>query len=148
MSFVQISRFHLFKNYYIGTGLITVVGTSFATLSTANAVRLLPHRLFVFLFRTYHYACAFLDLQCDVQRRNLPKHHCCRRNDYPRSLSRRLRQSSRNIAHLLIPRNRHVIRQSSNAQEIVPSHRDWYSHFDDRSVPYWRVGYCELGWRK
>lgn len=39
MSFVQISRIHLFKNYYIGTGLITVVGTSFATLSTANAVR-------------------------------------------------------------------------------------------------------------
>ena len=38
MSFVQISRIHLFKNYYIGTGLITVVGTSFATLSTANAV--------------------------------------------------------------------------------------------------------------
>ncbi|KAJ2936298.1 hypothetical protein H1R20_g797, partial [Candolleomyces eurysporus] len=38
MSLVQISRFHLFKNYYIGTGLITVVGTSFATLSTANAI--------------------------------------------------------------------------------------------------------------
>lgn len=39
MSFVQMSRIHLFRNYYLGTGLITVVGTSFATLSTANAVR-------------------------------------------------------------------------------------------------------------
>lgn len=33
-----MSRMHLFKNYYLGTGLISVVGTSFATLSTANAV--------------------------------------------------------------------------------------------------------------
>ncbi len=33
-----MSRLHLFKNYYLGTGLISVVGTSFATLSTANAV--------------------------------------------------------------------------------------------------------------
>lgn len=38
MSLVQMSRIHLFKGYYLGTGLITVVGTSFATLSTANAV--------------------------------------------------------------------------------------------------------------
>jgi xanthine/uracil permease len=38
LSLVQMSRLHLFKGYYLGTGLITVVGTSFATLSTANAV--------------------------------------------------------------------------------------------------------------
>ncbi|KAF8165944.1 xanthine/uracil permease [Crassisporium funariophilum] len=38
MSLVQMSRIHLFKGYYLGTGLITVVGTSFATLSTANAI--------------------------------------------------------------------------------------------------------------
>lgn len=38
LSLVQMSRVHLFRNYYLGTGLITVVGTSFATLSTANAV--------------------------------------------------------------------------------------------------------------
>lgn len=38
LSLVQMSRIHLFKGYYLGTGLITVVGTSFATLSTANAV--------------------------------------------------------------------------------------------------------------
>ncbi|KAF9474341.1 xanthine/uracil permease [Pholiota conissans] len=38
MSFIQMSRFHLFRGYYLGTGLITVVGTSFATLSTANAI--------------------------------------------------------------------------------------------------------------
>lgn len=33
-----MSRIRLPGGYYIGTGLITVVGTSFATLSTANAV--------------------------------------------------------------------------------------------------------------
>ena len=38
LSLVQMSRIHLFGNYYLGTGLISVVGTSFATLSTANAV--------------------------------------------------------------------------------------------------------------
>lgn len=39
LSLVQMSRIYLFRGYYLGTGLITVVGTSFATLSTANAVR-------------------------------------------------------------------------------------------------------------
>ncbi|KAF8885800.1 xanthine/uracil permease [Infundibulicybe gibba] len=38
LSFVQISRIKLFGGYYIGTGLISVVGTSFATLSVATAV--------------------------------------------------------------------------------------------------------------
>lgn len=33
-----MSRISLFGGYYLGTGLITVVGTSFATLSTANAI--------------------------------------------------------------------------------------------------------------
>lgn len=33
-----MSRIRLFKGYYLGTGLITVVGTSFATLSTASAI--------------------------------------------------------------------------------------------------------------
>lgn len=33
-----MSRLHLFREYYLGTGLISVVGTSFATLSTASAV--------------------------------------------------------------------------------------------------------------
>ena len=34
-----MSRIRLFGGYYLGTGLLSVVGTSFATLSTANAVR-------------------------------------------------------------------------------------------------------------
>ncbi|KZT57287.1 xanthine/uracil permease [Calocera cornea HHB12733] len=38
LSLVQMSRFPLPGGYYIGTGLITVVGTSFATLSTAFAI--------------------------------------------------------------------------------------------------------------
>lgn len=40
LSLVQMSRLRLFGGYYLGTGLISVVGTSFATLSTANAVRI------------------------------------------------------------------------------------------------------------
>ena len=35
LSMVQMSRIHLFRGYYLGTGLITVVGASFATLSPA-----------------------------------------------------------------------------------------------------------------
>ncbi|TFY75052.1 hypothetical protein EWM64_g8959 [Hericium alpestre] len=38
LSLVQMSRIRLFGGYYLGTGLISVVGTSFATLSTANAI--------------------------------------------------------------------------------------------------------------
>ena len=40
LSLVQISRIRLFRGYYLGTGLISVVGTSFATLSTADAVKI------------------------------------------------------------------------------------------------------------
>ena len=40
LSSIQMSRIRIFRNYYLGTGLISVVGTSFATLSTATAVRL------------------------------------------------------------------------------------------------------------
>nr|GAT55564.1 predicted protein [Mycena chlorophos] len=38
LSLVQMSRLKLFRGYYLGTGLISVVGTSFATLSTADAI--------------------------------------------------------------------------------------------------------------
>ncbi|KAF8139022.1 xanthine/uracil permease [Boletus edulis] len=38
LSLVQMSRIKLWKGYYLGTGLLSVVGTSFATLSTANAI--------------------------------------------------------------------------------------------------------------
>ncbi|KDQ12408.1 hypothetical protein BOTBODRAFT_415204 [Botryobasidium botryosum FD-172 SS1] len=38
LSLVQMSRINIWGNYYLGTGLITVVGTSFATLSTAFAI--------------------------------------------------------------------------------------------------------------
>ncbi|KZT70230.1 Xanthine/uracil permease [Daedalea quercina L-15889] len=38
LSLVQMSRIHLFRNFYLGTGLLSVVGTSFSTLSTADAV--------------------------------------------------------------------------------------------------------------
>ncbi|KIK81133.1 hypothetical protein PAXRUDRAFT_35959 [Paxillus rubicundulus Ve08.2h10] len=38
LSLVQMSRIKLWKRYYLGTGLLSVVGTSFATLSTANSI--------------------------------------------------------------------------------------------------------------
>lgn len=42
LSLVQMSRIRLYKNYHLGTGLLSVVGTSFATLSTASAVSFKP----------------------------------------------------------------------------------------------------------
>ncbi|KAJ7211617.1 xanthine/uracil permease [Mycena pura] len=38
LSLVQVSRIRLFRGYHLGTGLISVVGTSFSTLSTAFAI--------------------------------------------------------------------------------------------------------------
>ncbi|KAG1731130.1 permease family-domain-containing protein [Suillus lakei] len=38
LSLVQMSRIKLWGGYYLGTGLLSVVGTSFATLSTATAI--------------------------------------------------------------------------------------------------------------
>ncbi|GAB1526689.1 hypothetical protein RhiTH_009861 [Rhizoctonia solani] len=38
LSLVQMSRLHIWRNYYLGTGLITVVGKSFATLSTGFSI--------------------------------------------------------------------------------------------------------------
>ncbi|KIJ69736.1 hypothetical protein HYDPIDRAFT_104357 [Hydnomerulius pinastri MD-312] len=38
LSLVQLSRMKLWRGYYLGTGLLSVVGTSFATLSTADAI--------------------------------------------------------------------------------------------------------------
>lgn len=38
LSLVQLSRIKLWGGYYLGTGLLSVVGTSFATVSTANAI--------------------------------------------------------------------------------------------------------------
>jgi uric acid-xanthine permease len=36
LSSIQITRFHIYKSpYYVGTGLISVVGTSFATIPVA-----------------------------------------------------------------------------------------------------------------
>ncbi|CAK5272465.1 unnamed protein product [Mycena citricolor] len=38
LSLLQISRIPIGKGYFVGTGLISVVGTSFSTLSTASAI--------------------------------------------------------------------------------------------------------------
>lgn len=49
-----MSRIRLFRGYYLGTGLITVVGTSFATLSTASAVCILYLYLFIIHSLTFY----------------------------------------------------------------------------------------------
>lgn len=38
LSMIQMSRIRIWRNYYIGTGLITVVGTSFATIPVASSI--------------------------------------------------------------------------------------------------------------
>ncbi|KAI0774393.1 Xanthine/uracil permease [Fomes fomentarius] len=38
LSLLQMSHLRLFGNYYLGTGLISVAGTGFSTLSAANAI--------------------------------------------------------------------------------------------------------------
>jgi uracil-xanthine permease len=38
LSMMQMSRIRIWRNYYLGTGLLSVVGTSFSTLSTANSI--------------------------------------------------------------------------------------------------------------
>lgn len=79
-----MSRFKLIRGYYLGTGLLTVVGTSFATLSTASAVRIFSD--FFMLF----YADLFLDFQCDVHEWNLYEHHGSRRECDARCMPRRV----------------------------------------------------------
>lgn len=59
LSLVQMSRIRLYKNYYLGTGLLTVVGTSFATLSTANAVSVANEHL-TLLCKLAHFRKRFL----------------------------------------------------------------------------------------
>jgi uric acid-xanthine permease len=57
LSLLQMSRIPLFRGRYLGTGLITVVGTSFATLSTATSVYLFPHHEYCIFTHTL-----FIDL--------------------------------------------------------------------------------------
>ena len=46
LSLVQMSRIRLYNNYYLGTGLLSVVGPSSATLGTATAVSYYPPQTF------------------------------------------------------------------------------------------------------
>lgn len=80
-----MSRIPLFKGYYLGTGLISVVGTSFATLSTASAVR----QTLGFTMQIIHVR---IDFHCNVQRRNVSI-DCRERDDYSRTMSGRLRNA-------------------------------------------------------
>jgi hypothetical protein len=71
-----MSRIHLFRNYYLGTGLITVVGTSFATLSTANAVSF-------FVFSRNSGLTSSTDLRLDVCGRFVSFYDCRRWDCHP-----------------------------------------------------------------
>jgi len=84
-----MSRIPLFKGYYLGTGLISVVGTSFATLSTASAVR----RTSGFIIqREKINVHDRTDFQCNVQRWNVSVDYR-ERNDNSRTMSERLRNA-------------------------------------------------------
>ena len=68
-----MSRVKLWKGYYLGTGLLSVVGTSFATLSTADAVRIL---FYIWGFE-FGLKVHLQDFQCHVCQRNLSFRYCC-----------------------------------------------------------------------
>ena len=79
LSLVQMSRFRIWRNYYLGTGMLTVVGTSFATLSTASAVSVIS--------RCFTYAEVSKDLQRSVLQRHMPLNNRAGRHGYTTSLS-------------------------------------------------------------
>ncbi|KAG1731131.1 xanthine/uracil permease [Suillus lakei] len=66
LSLVQMSRIKLWGGYYLGTGLLSVIGQSFSTLSTANAV-----------WVSQFYACDIIDegMAADFHRDVLPMAH-------------------------------------------------------------------------
>ena len=53
----------------------------------------------------------------------------------------------RNLAHLFLPRNLHVICGTTNAQEDLPTNGDGNGHPHDWSVPHRLVGDSQLGRR-
>ena len=53
LSLVQMSRMRLFGGYYLGSGLLAVVGTSFASVSTANAVSPKIHPVVIVFLRAH-----------------------------------------------------------------------------------------------
>ncbi len=89
LSLVQMSRLRLFGNYYLGTGLISVVGTSFATLSTANAV---SRRV---LGASVDFADITTDIRFHVCEWHLPHNHSSRRHGCATGLSRRIWDGTR-----------------------------------------------------
>lgn len=132
LSLVQMSRLRLHKNYYLGTGLLSVVGTSFATLSTASAVsRRISVDHTTFLTHT------LIDLQCDVQKRHMHKHNCRGWHSDARSMPGRIWKGTRHVAHLLLPRNVPLVRARAYSAAHLPSNGHWYRHRLDRSIAYW-----------
>ena len=85
-----MSRLRIYGNYYLGTGLISVVGTSFATLSTANAVR-----LFIGTNCYGSYEILPTDFQCHVCRWHMSFYYRFRWNRHTRLVSRGLRDGTR-----------------------------------------------------
>ena len=62
LSLIQMSKVHLFKGYYLGCGILCVVGTSFGERSVGQ-------QLFGLLSHTYsNIACGFRHLRCSVRR--------------------------------------------------------------------------------
>ena len=132
-----MSRFRIWRNYYLGTGMLTVVGTSFATLSTASAVSVILHPI-------ESHAEVSKDLQRSVLQRHMPINNGGRWYGHATSLPRCLwicpwydsrlyprisfRRSNRNIYHLCFPRNFHVLGASEGPSTDIPSNGDRNRH--------------------
>lgn len=114
-----MSRLKLPGGYYLGTGLLSVVGTSFATLSTADAVSS------VFWSYMHMLIISWLDFRCDVQGRYMSQHHSCRRNCDQRSLPRCFWHGPRNVDCLLVPGNDLIFCTCSHSPTSVPTVGDW-----------------------
>jgi hypothetical protein len=156
LSLVQMSRLHLFGNYYLGTGLITVVGTSFATLSTANAVSLRLGFEMRSLTSVQIFGAMYADGSCPS---TTSSDGTVTRGACPDAYGAVLGLSLlpfcfpvfnflfRNIPRLLLPRNWDVFRQPTYPQANFPAPCHRNRHPPHRNFACWFIGYSQLGRR-
>jgi hypothetical protein len=136
-----MSRIRLWGGYYLGTGLITVVGTSFATLSTATAVRSGFHSISCLCSQTSP------DLRHLVRKRHLPVDHLRGRHRHARRVPGRLRLPPRHLAHLRLPRDRALLRAPVRPPPRLPAARHRDRDSAHRRVAHRRLRHPQLGRR-
>ena len=138
LSSIQISRFHIYKSpYYVGTGLISVVGTSFAVIPGQNSILSNGQRTSNIIV-SCHWC-----IQTDVC--NWLLSHCGGR--LPSALSKRLRSVTGHVLCLCIARNWPFIYQAICLKALLPSACD-----RTHCYPYWYIPDTKrvprLGWWK